>query len=238
MRLPHHRSRSARISGFTLIELLVVIAIIAVLIALLLPAVQAAREAARRSQCVNNLKQLGLAMHNYSSTINCFPPGGLGASTTTGVSNGWGGYSAQAFMLPYLEQTPLYNAANFNLVCVGQGGNGAETNYTVTMTRINAFLCPSSPLYAGSVYPSSGSGGNIGGGPSPSNNYFASAGSSLSVFDNYSGYGFNPAGAPNGVFKFNGQPIAERDILDGLSNTIAFGEWRSGDANNNKLSVP
>ena len=98
--------RSPRPRGFTLIELLVVIAIIAVLIALLLPAVQAAREAARRMQCTNNLKQIGLAMHNYHSAINTLPWGDL-----TGYWNDW---SAVALMLPYLEQAPLYNSMNFN----------------------------------------------------------------------------------------------------------------------------
>src|SRR5271170_7292245 len=102
--------------GFTLIELLVVIAIIAVLIALLLPAVQAAREAARRAQCVNNLKQLGLGMHNYHSATGAFPPGCdstngyLGTAFPNNLSS-WTSWSAQAMLLPYLEQTPLYNAA-------------------------------------------------------------------------------------------------------------------------------
>src|ERR1051325_10295075 len=104
----HGRRRSA----FTLIELLVVIAIIAVLIALLLPAVQAAREAARRAQCINNLKQLGLAMHNYESATGVFP---LGISSNPQGSAGapqwggtWGSFSAQGLMLPYLEQQPIY----------------------------------------------------------------------------------------------------------------------------------
>src|SRR3954451_7113913 len=108
--------------GFTLIELLVVIAIIAVLIALLLPAVQAAREAARRAQCVNNLKQLGLALHNYNSATGAFPPGTVStmADPTQGVPDGlstWTSWSPQAMLLPYLEQTALYNATNFNWHC-------------------------------------------------------------------------------------------------------------------------
>src|ERR1700689_3340366 len=109
-------TRSARRQGFTLIELLVVIAIIAVLIALLLPAVQAAREAARRAQCTNNLKQLGLAVHNYISTNNCFPP--LMASfNTTGsfllTANGQWPLSWAVALLPNLEQQSLFNSANY-----------------------------------------------------------------------------------------------------------------------------
>src|SRR5437899_5473117 len=92
--------------GFTLIELLVVIAIIAVLIALLLPAVQAAREAARRAQCVNNLKQLGLAMHNYESAVLSIPNGHYGV--------GWNDWSCLVMLLPYIEQGPLFNTINFN----------------------------------------------------------------------------------------------------------------------------
>ena len=92
--------------AFTLIELLVVIAIIAVLIALLLPAVQAAREAARRAQCVNNLKQIGLAIHNYHQALNTLPPGDL--------TNVWADFGATVMLLPYMEQQPLYNSINFN----------------------------------------------------------------------------------------------------------------------------
>src|SRR5215469_5151421 len=104
--------------GFTLIELLVVIAIIAVLIALLLPAVQAAREAARRAQCVHNLKQIGLALHNYHQTNDCFPGGFYltwNATSQMFIING--DFSPHARLLPYTEQQPLHNAANFHLAC-------------------------------------------------------------------------------------------------------------------------
>jgi prepilin-type N-terminal cleavage/methylation domain-containing protein len=132
----HPRGESGS-KGFTLIELLVVIAIIAVLIALLLPAVQAAREAARRAQCTNNLKQLGLAIHNYHQQQNCLPAENMFLGPNVG-NNGWGWNASWAvFMLPNLEQTPLYNAYNFSL----SADNG--NNSTVTYTAINSFSCPS-----------------------------------------------------------------------------------------------
>src|SRR6476469_2356669 len=139
--------------GFTLIELLVVIAIIAVLISLLLPAVQAAREAARRAQCVNNLKQIGLGLHNYHTGNDSFPMGGSAnwSIFQPGQLYPWSGWSAQAAMLGYLDQQPLYNACNFNYAPTFWGGNGlregttggAASNATINDTIINFFLCPS-----------------------------------------------------------------------------------------------
>jgi prepilin-type N-terminal cleavage/methylation domain-containing protein/prepilin-type processing-associated H-X9-DG protein len=130
--------------GFTLIELLVVIAIIAVLIALLLPAVQAAREAARRAQCTNNLKQMGLGLHNYASSLDCFPTAGestyYGSNAplpeTQFVDGSW---SPLARILSYMEGNSTYNAINFNLDHNDLGG----ANFTACTTVFNVFLCPS-----------------------------------------------------------------------------------------------
>ena len=135
--------------GFTLIELLVVIAIIAVLIALLLPAVQSAREAARRMQCTNNLKQIGLGMHNYHSANNVFPMGGSAQLNARGQGPyEWENYSGFALMLSYLEQTPIFNACNF-MICPDTGyGYGFAANTTAYNTKLNLFLCPSDP-YSG-----------------------------------------------------------------------------------------
>ena len=151
--------------AFTLIELLVVIAIIAILIALLLPAVQQAREAARRSECKNKLKQIGLALHNYHSTHQLFPPGGVGYgwcnvnSTYTGspVIQNTNGLS---FLLPYLDQAPLSTRINSEIArhplntgrCCGLTGNTSgtvagnpNTNAPAMATQLGIFLCPSDP---------------------------------------------------------------------------------------------
>jgi prepilin-type N-terminal cleavage/methylation domain-containing protein/prepilin-type processing-associated H-X9-DG protein len=202
MRFPSRR-------GFTLIELLVVIAIIAVLIALLLPAVQAAREAARRAQCVNNLKQIGLALHNYHQATGAFPLSNTRAleSMTTGYTD-WGTWSAQALMLPYMEQTPVYNSINFNFnAWYSQGG---PINATAFNTRVNSFLCPSDGL-AGQ--------NNI-------NCYRGSLGTSTNLWkDNFQ----------NGVFDMS-KAITIADITDGTSNTVSFSECLVGDIN--KFRVP
>jgi prepilin-type N-terminal cleavage/methylation domain-containing protein len=151
--------------GFTLIELLVVIAIIAVLIALLLPAVQQARESARRTQCKNNLKQLGLALHNYHDTFNVFPPlaiapgvGGyeaLGGPTSTPIIPKQLNVSGLLLLAPYLDQAPLYNAWNFNnaaswsyvygLYSAGSVQGNPDVNAALSKTKLNVLKCPSDP---------------------------------------------------------------------------------------------
>jgi prepilin-type N-terminal cleavage/methylation domain-containing protein/prepilin-type processing-associated H-X9-DG protein len=219
--------------AFTLIELLVVIAIIAVLIALLLPAVQAAREAARRSQCTNNLKQLGLALHNYHSALNSFPPGGCVSANGIGTTNLWGAWSAQAMMLPYLEQQAVYNALNFTWE-TQSNSYGTGINITGITTKINSFLCPSSPTVpANSGYPSNPVGGFF----LPGNNYFMSTGSSM-MWRCDSGATFSGSPCiPNGLFCVGGKGYSIADITDGTANTIAAGEWRTGDFNDFQLSI-
>jgi prepilin-type N-terminal cleavage/methylation domain-containing protein len=153
MQLSHRRR------GFTLIELLVVIAIIAVLISLLLPAVQSAREAARRAQCTNNLKQIGLAVHNYLSSNNSLPPAYIPYGVGPGGTNTGQSFSGLARMLPFLEQNSIYNAINFNVsarwgasgndIVSSMNGSTADCdewgliNASATGNQITSFLCPS-----------------------------------------------------------------------------------------------
>jgi prepilin-type N-terminal cleavage/methylation domain-containing protein/prepilin-type processing-associated H-X9-DG protein len=197
-----------RRAAFTLIELLVVIAIIGVLIALLLPAVQAAREAARRSQCVNNMKQIGLAMHNYQSAQGLFPPGRIN-SHITNRGNCWGLY---AQMLPQLEQQSLFNACNFNLAPdTDPTSTPAAANVTVSVTFINALLCPSDSAPTLIL---------ISNGYYASHNYNMNTGSAYSVVQ----FPASPlVDVPNGVF-FENSNVSAAAITDGLSGTVAISE--------------
>jgi len=141
--------RRSKASGFTLIELLVTISIIAILIALLLPAVQQAREAARRTQCRNNLKQLGLALHNYHDVHRCFPMGGMGVDNPRLTSaQAIRGFSWGCYLLPYLEQDALYTAIDFNQPSFLVGfpdplANVENDNERLMSTTVKSFRCPS-----------------------------------------------------------------------------------------------
>lgn len=198
-------SLSIRRRGFTLIELLVVIAIIAVLIALLLPAVQQAREAARRSQCKNNLKQIGLAIHNYHDVYLCFP-----IADVNGTSNP---VSAHARLLPYMDQTPVFNLIDFNVPY-----NHANNNVP-RMLELPIFRCPSDP----DSLPAT-----IGG----RNNFYWNAGSGIVMYAT----GATGQPAPNGIIYHNTK-VRFSDIVDGTSNTAAMSEKMTGDGSN-AISTP
>ena len=206
--------------GFTLIELLVVIAIIAVLIALLLPAVQSAREAARRAQCTNNLKQIGLALHNYAQAIGTFPIGGTTAIPGGSYGNAeftWGSWSALAMMLPYLEQTPLYNAANFSYS--PYLGTGQLVNSTVFNANIATFVCPSDGL---TTTAASWAASN--------NNYYGSIGTTTYPSAQVATGIFAPGTSnPTSGGSLNHLAYNIATVTDGTSNTVAFSESVVGD---------
>lgn len=194
--------------GFTLVELLVVIAIIGILVALLLPAVQMAREAARRMSCSNNLRQLGLATHNYHDTLGSFPPGYLafGVSPMAPASDEDGsGFAWSAMLLPYLEQTTLHAAIVFERDCRD------PLNLAVADTVLATYRCPSDP---------------------GDSTFIATDGTTdyalgVSNYVGIMGYGSatmmpgNPAG--RGMF-FRNSAMRLADVLDGSSNTIMIGE--------------
>ena len=202
----------ARLKAFTLVELLVVIAIIGILIALLLPAVQAAREAARRSSCTNNLKQIGLAYHNYHDVYKTFPRWtypSWGRPAASGGNSWWTGFTAPTMILPYIEQGNIYDKINW-ISCVPEDN---PNNDLLRVAEINAFRCPSESPYPNTWW--------LG-----TTNYVESAGT---CFVNVALVN------QNGAFRRDTE-TGIRDIRDGTSSTILAGEILFGDEDWGKFS--
>ncbi len=233
-----------RSRGFTLIELLVVIAIIAVLIALLLPAVQSAREAARRSQCLNNLRQIGLAMHNYISANDVLPPVSVDQewnSNRQQIPQPHQNWSQHARLLPYMEQQVLYNMINWSFGARGSDGDtvytyggsnppdgasgGADSvpQMTVLTTQVAAFLCPSD-FHPGSsaTFPVNGVNRLVGS---------SSYASNIGLNRRLTGWVLN---GPNYVASNWDPNVNSTTTLakfqDGTTNTVIFSEWIKGEA--------
>lgn len=205
---------SSRRRGFTLIELLVVIAIIAVLIALLLPAVQQAREAARRTQCKNNFKQWGLALHNYHDTYNCFPPrqGGSGsrASSDSGEDDHRGAVNGFVLMLPYIEQAPMFQA-----IMSANPQRYPWSNVSPWNEKVAILACPSDGTGGEPTDPNRARG---------QSNYAFCGGDDLMDSNNDNGTAHQYRPKPSrGMFGLY-QCYKFGDLTDGTSNTIAISE--------------
>jgi prepilin-type N-terminal cleavage/methylation domain-containing protein/prepilin-type processing-associated H-X9-DG protein len=206
--------------GFTLIELLVVIAIIAVLIALLLPAVQSAREAARRAQCVNNLKQLGLAVANYESTNVCYPGNSYSSKTAPyGTAGYYPNFSCFVFLTSFLEQQGIYNATNFMWT------DYDPPNITIAGVKISTLACPSDPWVANQILYENNA--NFVEGVIPGTWYqqFTSYGANEGTFPGTFQWGYGAAQFANynGTI-YNDSAVRIASITDGTSNTFLFGE--------------
>lgn len=244
--------RAPRRSGFTLIELLVVIAIIAVLIALLLPAVQQAREAARRTQCKNNFKQIGLALQTYHDAFLTFPPGVINTASSGGTiqSNGLigNGLGWAAHLLPQIDQAPLYNTLNLNAghSTSGTAGLPLIANGTNLGTILPAFRCPSDSGSTNII----ANGGGSGSAPGTTGMPLAGRSNYVGVYGKFqlndvnwaqtgASYGTTSAGVPAfppGLFDYNSKRNI-RDLTDGTTNTICVGERRVGYAVGNATFV-
>jgi prepilin-type N-terminal cleavage/methylation domain-containing protein/prepilin-type processing-associated H-X9-DG protein len=219
--------------GFTLIELLVVIAIIAILIGLLLPAVQKVREAANRTRCLNNLKQIALACHNYESAYSTLPPGSGPTPASQPAANSRP--SLQAWILPYVEQAALYNRFNFNWDVNGNNGS-PNSNAAARQVQVPFYLCPSDPSRA-TIASSANAADNppVPAGVAGRSNYFGSLGAQA-----YAAGVYVPALVPfTGVFfylppqgatgaTFDGKGTKVLTIADGTSNTCMFAEVLRG----------
>jgi prepilin-type N-terminal cleavage/methylation domain-containing protein len=207
--------------GFTLVELLVVIAIIGVLVALLLPAVQAAREAARRTTCVNNVKQMGLAAANYESAKKTFPPGRLRPDAERKQGGNW--ISVHIWLLPYMEATNVYNLIDFTkgqVKKMREGGTIVNPHYDAFSTAQGLFICPSDGN-TGIVISENNYRSNFGG----STPYAGADGGT----DDPTPVG--PDGIPaggNGAFTFGAKGLKAGDYVDGLSKTAFFSERTKG----------
>lgn len=219
-------SSRTRPFGFTLIELLVVIAIIAILIALLLPAVQQAREAARRTQCRNNLKQIGLALHNYHASFNAFPIGHQYSGNFDGNPNnaeGGNGFGWTFYLLPYIEQAPLYlqfrpefPLSNENFP---QSNDTPGSNRILAATVVPNMRCPSDVVPDAKDFGVAGNSGRML--PQATTSYKGSAGS---FFNNSQGTEAMNQQRFNGLF-YRDSRVRIRDIPDGTSNTLMAGEF-------------
>ena len=230
--LRHRRDDKFRV-GFTLVELLVVIAIIAVLIALLLPAVQQAREAARRTQCKSNMKQLGLALHNYHEVHRTFPPGWIAVGNSPhSAHDGLNGAGWGAMILPYLDQTPLYQTfdADYSI--------HDPVNVSFIGTVLTAWQCPSDPKPDKWKIEHESNPGTVLA-KLPTANYIGSFGTDdLHGCENAAGNSpVLPSGqcTSDGVFYHNSK-VKIRDIIDGTANTFMVGERRT-DANQGWFST-
>jgi prepilin-type N-terminal cleavage/methylation domain-containing protein len=238
-------------SGFTLVELLVVIAIIGILIALLLPAVQSARESARRTQCINNLKQMGLGAINYESANKTFPPGRLKPDW---IPNGWsdpsarqsssytnyqsvapqdktGFYSVHIWLLPYMEESAIYDLIDFKIAQIKKLLNPRNPHYDAYANASDLFLCPSDPnservtsennyrCNFGGATPAGGARGN----------------SQQGVYEPRPTDPWHPGG--NGAFTIGDEGLGGQAFIDGLSKTAFFSERLKG-SGNDPLAVP
>ncbi len=209
-------------TGFTLVELLVVIAIIGILIALLLPAVQSAREAARRMQCANNYKQIGIATHSYHNAIGSFPAGiymwdrNSCASPPGDTYTNYNGWGWSTFILPYMEQTQVYDQVKFE-----DGSYGSWDNFKASANFIGGYLCPSDPGDKELV----STGGDRTNGSTPPEDAAGThmAGISDSRLWTCGGNYRNPRLDGNGML-FGASRVKVSDVTDGTSNTLFVGE--------------